>query len=238
MKSTHQPFSRVIILAILAVASFLSSCKTDEPGLKLATKAEAVAANNASSAGVYKGVIVGSSGYFSLSIKNGSDAVTCKFVFDGKEGTLTSASFGTWTAGQPVNSALFTGTVDGKSITLTFSCEANGANPVTTVTIPGHTVYVSVVKEKSDVLVKCYEGTYTIAKKSGTISGTWNFVAYGMLVNGYHADAQSNGALYGDVVDGILQIGDGPLAMTETNVSGSFKNSDGELVTVTGKRTY
>ena len=94
------------------------------------------------------------------------------------------------------------------------------------------------------MLVKCYEGTYTVAKKTGTINGTWNFVAYkpgtgnGSLVAGYHADPDSNGEIYGDEVDGVLQIGDGILQMTEAKVSGSFKNSSDELVTVTGKRTY
>jgi len=58
-----------------------------------------------------------------------------------------------------------------------------------------------------------------------------------MLVSGYHSDTQSNGAIYGDVVDGVLEIG-GPPHIDDTNVSGSFKNSDNELVTVTGKRTY
>jgi len=228
----------MLATAFLLVISMVTSCKTNDPALNLATKPEAVAANNASSAGVYKGVIVGSSGYFNLSIKNGSDAITCKFVFDGNEVALTSKSFGSWAAGQPINNAVFTGTLNGQTINLTFSCDANGANPAVTVTIPGHTVYASVVKEKSDTLVKCYEGTYTIAKAKGTISGTWNFVYYGQLVYGYRADAESNGAIYGDVVDGVLQIGDGPLHIDETSVSGSFKNSGGELVTVTGKRTY
>ena len=234
----------MLATAFLLVISMVTSCKTNDPALNLATKPEAVAANNASSAGVYKGVIVGSSGYFNLSIKNGSDAITCKFVFDGKEVALTSTSFGSWAAGQPINKAVFTGTLNGQTINLTFSCDANGANPVTTVTIPGHTVYTVVIKEKSDVLVRCYEGTYTVAKTSGLINGIWNFVAYkpstvnGSLVAGYHADPQSNGEFYGDEVDGVLQIGDGPLQMTETTVSGSFKNGAGELITVTGKRTY
>lgn len=242
--NSKKTFVAIVATAFILVSIFLTSCTTNDPALNLATKPEAVAANNASSAGVYKGIIVGSSGYFSLSIKNGNDAATCKFIFDGKEATLTSASFGSWTSGQSINNALFTGTLDGKTINLTFSCNADGSNPTTIVTIPGHTVYTTVIKEKSDMLVKCYEGTYTVAKKSGTINGTWNFVAYklgtgnGSLVAGYRADPQSNGAISGDEVDGVLQIGDGKLQMTETKVNGSFKNSSGDLVSVTGKRTY
>lgn len=230
--------------ALVLFFSIATSCKSNDPSLNLATSPEALAVNNTSSAGVYKGIIVGSSGYFNLSIMNGSSDATCKFVFDGKEVTLTSASFGSWTSGQAINNALFTGTLDGKTINLTFSCDANGSNPTTTVTIPGHTVYTTVIKEKSDMLVKCYEGTYTVAKKTGTLKGTWNFVAYkpgsgnGSIVTGYHADPESNGPIYGDEVNGVLQIGDNPLQMDETSVSGSFKNGIGELITVTGKRTY
>lgn len=237
-------FVAMAATALVLIFRVATSCKTNDPNLNLATTPEALAVNNSSSAGVYKGIIVGSSGYFNLSIMNGSNEATCKFVFDGNETTLTSASFGSWTSGQSLNNALFTGTLDGKTINLTFSCNADGSNPITTVTIPGHTVYTTVVKEKSDMLVKCYEGTYTVAKKSGKINGTWNFVAYklasgnGSLVAGYRADPESNGAIYGDEVDGVLQIGEGPLKMDETSVSGSFKNGDGEVVTVTGKRTY
>jgi len=244
MNTKRKSQFNALFMAIVIFACVFSSCKGNDPSLNLATKPEAVAANDASSAGVYKGIIVGSSGYFSLSIKNGTDAVTCKFVFDGNEVTLSSASFSSWTSGQSINSALFTGTLNGQTINLTFSCDANGANPTTTVTIPGHTVYTTVIKETSTALVRCYEGTYTVAKKSGTINGTWNFVAYklstgnGSLVAGYHADPESNGEIYGDEVDGVLQIGSSPLKMTDTTVSGSFNNGSGELVTVTGKRTY
>ena len=201
----------------------------------------AVAACDNSSAGVYKGIMVGSSGYFKIAIQNGTNEITCDFVFDGKEAILSCNTLSNWTPGQAISGAVFSGTWDGKAVSLTFSCDAHGANPaITSVSVPGHQVNISVYKETSTSLVKCYEGTYTVAKTSGVIHGTWNFIICGNLVLGYHKDSESEDAIAGFLSNTTLTMGgmDGAnLTVTETTVSGSFHDGDNNTITVTGKRS-
>jgi len=233
MKITH-------FLAIGLLLIGLSGCKKDsdsEPASQnIETTPSALAANDNSSAGVYKGVMVGSSGYFKISIQNGDNSTSCLFVLDDKEVTLTTTSLGDWTPGQAISNAIFTGTWNGVSVSLAFSCGANGSNPTATVTVPGHEVNVSLIKETSTTLVKCYEGTYVDHKQSGNVNGTWNFVVYGSIALGYHYDSHSSGAIAGTVSGTTLTMDIGNLTITDTNVSGTLNNGDNDI-TVTGTRS-
>jgi hypothetical protein len=226
-------------LAIVAIS--FSGCSKDEGGSAVSPDIEnasgAVATCNTSSAGVYKGILVGSSGYFKISLKNGTDTVSCKIVFDGKTAYLTTTSLNSWTPGQAISNAVFTGTLDGQAITLTLSCNADGTNVTVTITYPGHEIGVSVVKETSTTQVKCYEGTYT----DGTQTGVFNLAVYGTKAYGFRKDAESSGTIIGTVSGNSLTIdeGDSPKKFTidDNGVNGSFDNGDGVTITVTGKRS-
>ena len=237
MRTTKLLFLSLILLG-------LSACqKEEESSLKknIENTPSAYAANNNSSAGVYKGVMVGSSGFFKICILNGNTDITCDFFFDNKEAMLTTTDLANWTPGQAINNAVFSGTWNGKAVSLTFSCGANGANPHITVSVPNHTVNVTAYKETSNILVKCYEGTYSISRQSGNVQGTWNFILCENLMIGYHKDSESEGVIGGTLTGTTLDMSDSQgiakLTVTDTTVSGSFKDGDGNTVTVTGERS-
>ncbi len=176
----------LLVIGLLLIG--LSGCKKDsdsEPAPQnIENTPSAIAANDNSSAGVYKGVMVGSSGYFKITIENGDNSSTCIFVLDDKEVTLTTTSLADWTPGQAITNAVFTGTWNGVSVSLTFSCGSDGSNPTATIAVPGHTVNVSLSKETSTALVKCYEGTYVDQsnQETSTEPGILSFMAISELV--------------------------------------------------------
>ncbi|HEX6915738.1 MAG TPA: hypothetical protein VF145_10885, partial [Chitinophagaceae bacterium] len=99
-------------------AAFLIACKKDseEAVYKCAsckTTPDAVAAHDASSKGVYKGVVIGSSGTVVFDIMNGGNTITAKLTIDGTVVNLTATQ--TWVNGQPYVSA-FTGTMNGQPV--------------------------------------------------------------------------------------------------------------------------
>jgi hypothetical protein len=229
-----------VLLAILSI--MVSGCKKDDETSDAYTctactqTPDALAANDASSAGVYKGALLGSSGTINIILLNGGTTNTALVSFDGGTATLTTQDLSQWTAGQPIYNALFSGVTNtGDSVAAYFSVDANGQNPTVQVLIPGHTVVVDVYKELSTSLVKAFEGTYT-----GDNQGGFNVILQGndyiilsdgaqltesTLVNGRIEFTSSNGT----VVDGDFTDAD--------NANGTWAESGGDHGTWTFKRT-
>lgn len=240
-KTVRSLIAKLFLSLLVSVPLILSACSDDSASstTQLSTTPTALAAYDNSSAGIYKGIVVGSSGHFELKIKNGSDTIACYFVFDGVSDTLTSTSLANWTPGQAITNAIFTGSLNGVTVTLTFSCGATGSNPTVVVTIPGHTTYVSITKETSTMLVECYEGTYVQHTSGGNINGKWDFISYGGFVKGYHVDDTGNGGEFAGTISGTtLTIGEDILTISGQKVSGAIYNSDNEQISVAGKRTW
>lgn len=130
----------------------------------------ALAANDVSNKGVYKGVVIGSTGTISINIQNGSNDITATMVLDGQSILLTS-TVGV-VDGQPYI-APFTGTFNGSAISLTFSVGLGGENPtMVTSDIPGHpNAIFDLYKETSTSLIEAFEGSFVEANgKSGTFN--------------------------------------------------------------------
>lgn len=244
---------RVCLAFVLIFSTSCSKDKDKEDEVKTSsssftTTPSALAANNNSSAGVYKGIVVGSTGHFELKIKNGSDNITCKLVFDNNSMDLTTTSLNNWMQGQAIKNAVFSGTLNSQSVSLTFSCDSDGSNPVAIIDIPGHTTYVSIVKEKSNMLVECYEGTYIQQTSTGNVNGIWNFVSYGNQVMGWHVNSAGNdhakftGTISNSrlVIDSdkLLTIGKDILCFNNNTLTGSAVSCLNEKITVTGARTW
>jgi hypothetical protein len=197
------------------------------------TTPEAKAAYNNSSAGVYKGVLVGSTGTIGLYIYNTGTDVKALVSFDGKNTTLTTTSLSGWTPGQPINNAVFTGTLNGQNISVTFSVGANGQNPSIQVSIPGHTVTVGVYKETSETLIKNFEGTY-----AGDDAGVFN-----MVLNGqdYSIVTDDGGIYTGKLVNGEINYTNASLEIKGTfsgdKTNGTWKGTNGKQGTWNGTRT-
>lgn len=165
-------------LLLLIVASVFSCKKKDDaPELPYkctacVTQPQALVAHDASSKGIYKGVVIGSSGTILFNISNASNAISAVMVLNAITVNLTSTV--TWVAGQPFV-APFTGTLSGSAVSITFSVGASGGNPTVTMSsIPGHpNSTFTILKETSTSLIEAFEGTYVTTQPE---SGTFNLI--------------------------------------------------------------
>jgi len=202
---------------------------------------EAKAENDGSSRGIYKGILIASTGTIKFNVGNDGSSITAIMVIDGTSVTLSSSI--TWEQGEAYV-APFTGTLDGDEVSITFSVQADGSNPVvTSSSIPGHPNAVfTLAKETSNALIEGFEGTYSLSDgKKGTFNillsralGKWGGVA---RENGTTDDDDISGTIQGGSKlidsDNGTQVG----TLSGDEISGSFQDSDGKTVTVSGKRT-
>ena len=243
MKKLH------FIIAIVAIFSF-SACKKSNDAVETPpdytcasckTTPDAAAANNSSSKGIYKGVIIGSSGTIMFDIANNGNTITAVMVIDGITVNLTSAV--TWVAGQAYT-APFTGTLNGSSVTINFSVGLSGGTPtVTSSNIPGHpNASIDIIKETSSNLVECFQGNYTTTLPE---TGTFNLIILRSL-NRWTGIARKTGGTTSSTGTGIIS-NNKLLDSTQNNqaigtlnldaINGNFMDRNGRTVTLTGART-
>ena len=209
------------------------------------TTAEALPANDNSSKGTYKGVIVGSSGTIKFDIGNSDTTQIRAFmVIDGVKDTLTATV--KWVAGVSYVST-FTGTLGGQAVSINFSVDANGGNPtVTSMNIPGHpNAQLTMSKETSDNLIECFEGSVTDITTGET--GTFDMMLSTKLKK-WSAQVRMSGKTSSSEVDGT--ISDNKLSFDDGHgssgsatlsgdqiINGTWVNSNPEHGTWTAKRT-
>jgi hypothetical protein len=236
------------ILLIIPLVVVYSSCKKaskqdEETPVSYTctackTTPDALAANDASAKGIYKGVFIGSTGTIKFDVNNAGTTVTALMVIDGVSVTLTSTV--TYTAGTAYT-APFTGTLNGSAVSINFTVGATGQSPtVTASSVPGHPGMGFVLsKETSTALVEAFEGTYTTSLPE---KGTFNIVLsrslklWGAAARKENATqiTNANGTISGnDLITGGQVIG----TMTQDALSGKSKDANGSDVTITGKRT-
>ncbi len=236
----------LVILTTLIATLFISGCKKDsnkeDDSYKCATCAsvpEAAAAFNSSSKGIYKGLLIGSTGTIKFDIQNSGTNIKAYMKIDGTEVELTSSV--SLVGGQPFI-APFTGTLNGQSVSITFSVEATGTNPmVLTANIPGHpNVYFAIAKETSNGLIECFEGTYQTSEPA---NGTFN-ILLSRTLGAWMGISRDNGSsetndIDGTIVNGQIRDSDGNNlgTLSSDQVSGKFKDSDGVTTEFKGKRT-
>lgn len=227
--------------AIILTLFFFTGCKKGEKQdrsdkcTSCVSSPEAQAQLDNSSAGVYKGVITGSSGTLVFYIGNGNSEIKALITFDGKSAVLTNTSLSDWTPGDAVNAAIFTGTLDGKQIEAKLTVGAGGLNPFVELTIPGHTINVAMFKETSTVLVKSFEGTF-----DGDEKGTLNIVMagdeYTVLAKGQVLTRRTK------LIDGKIEFTSSGTTVSGVFISedmlrGQWSNKDGDKGTWEAKRT-
>lgn len=235
-----------LAVTLLALSTLFASCKKKDDGqtaykcTSCVTAPEAKAANDASSKGIYKGIVVGSTGTIKFDIANDASSITATMVIDGQTVTLTSNV--TWNAGQSYV-APFTGTLNGQQVTINLSVDFDGSNPViTSSNIPGHPNAVfNLVKETSSALIECFEGTYSTSEPE---TGTFNILLSRQLGK-WGGVARKDGSTDENDVDGIIDS-NGNMADSDGNkvgtlsgdqISGQFKDANNTDVTISGKRT-
>jgi hypothetical protein len=234
--------TKILLLTLIATSIF-SGCKKDDDDntdndytcTTCVSSAEALPANDNSSAGVYKSVLLGSTGTVKIFIYNGNTNVSATVTFNNKVGTLTTTDLASWSPGQPINNAFFTGTVDGQTVSAYFSVGANGENPTVTCTIPGHSVYVQTYKELSGNAVKAFEGSY-----AGDDSGGLNILLNG---NNFIVIVKSGNLAETSLVNGKVDFtaGSGTVIkgdfVTPDHLKGTWVETDGDKGTWEAKRT-
>jgi hypothetical protein len=199
---------------------------------------DAVAANDASAKGIYKGVLIGSTGTIKFDVSNSGTTVTATMIIDGATVVLTSNV--NYVAGQAYTSN-FTGTMGGQAVSVHFSVGAGGQDPsVTTADIPGHpNITFILVKETSTALIEGFEGTYSTSKGE---AGTFN-ILLSRAIKRWGALVRKNGASQTSDEDGIINgndlMDDGHILATITGdaIEGHTTDNNGNTVTVKGKRT-
>ncbi|MBN8836833.1 MAG: hypothetical protein J0I09_06220 [Sphingobacteriia bacterium] len=203
---------------------------------------DAVAANDANSKGIYKGVVIGSSGTIKFNVANSDNTITATMVIDGVTVTLTSSI--TWVQGQSYV-APFTGTLNGSAVSINFKVDANGGNPIiTSSNIPGHpNADFTLVKETSSALIECFEGTY---HSSLPEDGTFNLLLSRSLKQ-YGGSARKNGSTVASSTFNGSINGNNDLVDAQDNqvkahlsgdiLSGNSKDRNGNTITVNAKRT-
>ncbi|MEO5776493.1 MAG: hypothetical protein ABIQ27_06290 [Flavobacterium sp.] len=232
----------VVILGISAIAF---SCSSDSSAYTCASchdTPEALAANDGSAKGIYKGVEAGSTGTLSINILNGSSTITATMVLDGVTALLTSSV--AFVDGQAYV-APFTGTYNGTAVSITFSVAIGGLSPIVTASnIPGHAGATFVLyKETSVSLIEAFEGTYT---KTGGETGVFN-ILLSRALNKWGGVALNNEAgSTSDEIDGTINAdnqlivnGNGIILGTVSGdeIHGSFQDSSLATISITGHRT-
>lgn len=246
IKSAMKKRILFMTMATLLCASLFTSCKKSSDSSAPYTcdacskTPDAKAAYDASSKGIYKGIVVGSSGTLKFDISNDNSTITATMVIDGTTVNLTSAV--TWTAGQAYV-APFTGTLNGQTVTINFSVQADGSGvAITSSDIPGHPNATFVIsKETSANLVECFEGTYsTTLPETGTFDimlsrtlGKWGGIA---RKDGSTDANDANGTISSD---GTINDENGNKigTLSGDRINGTFKDADNNTVTISGKRT-
>lgn len=213
---------KAVLSSLMLILLLISACKKDEPDQQQSTPykcascaqtSEAKPTFDNNSGGVYKGVLVGSSGTIALYLYNTDSVIQALVAFDGTKATLQCSSLKNWKPGDAISNALFTGTINGKTINALFSVDAHGQNPTVDVQIPGHDVTVAVYKETSSLVIRNFEGTYT-----GDDNGIFN-----MVFSGNDFSIVTDG---GDVFESTLVNNELDYNTNGIIVKGQFKGTD------------
>ncbi len=239
---------RNLTVTFIAIAMFALSCKKNEAAQQpytcqtCKTAPDALAANDASSKGVYKGVVIGSSGTIMFDILNSGTTIKATLVLDGVTSILTSNV--TWVSGNPYVGN-FTGTINGSAVSINFSVDANGANAIVlSANIPGHpNASFSVIKETSSNLVECFEGTYSTTLPE---TGTFN-ILLSRTAKIYGGQSRKTGSTTsksistGPINSQNQLLDNSGKVMGTLNgdvLTGSFVDNNGSTVTINANRTW
>jgi len=162
--------SAISILLLISCTKPGSESADDKHPPGLPTSPETKRQYDNTTSGVYKGVVLGSSGIIILKINNGDNSIKGYLTIDGQKDTLSASQ--TISSGQPISNLLFKGTFSSMAL----SANADGTNAqISNLAISGHpNAGAIIVHENSTEQVMLYEGSF-----SGDINGRINFVRVG-----------------------------------------------------------
>lgn len=214
-------------LILLLIFGFLAlSCSDDDSsGAPLSNTPTAKAEYDNSNYGIYKGIFVGSSGSVLININN-DGTVSATIVVDGKTYNFTTTESAT--ENEDISGLTFTS----GSLSFDFSVNSDGSDPlVYNIEFNNHpNAEISVIKEDSEHIVKCYQGTF-----NGDSSGTFNFAIsenelYGLAaqnIEGYSIVTELEGTVTDNSIMGYVEeVGTFEGTINGDNVSGTWESND------------
>ena len=248
----NQALKKMFFLLLLAVSQFFISCKKDEVNqttyscITCKNTPDAKAEFDNSNKGIYKGVMVGSSGVIVFNLLNTGTAISASLTIDTKSTTLTSST--ALVAGQSFSGS-FSGVLNGQNVSLNFTVSATGTNPIISlINIPGHqNAIFQLFKETSDNQIIGFEGNTEGVKDSGAKqSGQLNILA-SLKTNSWIALSTSSTSSNVNIVSGKISgttysCDCGPTTtvvgtLTGDQINGTYKGSDNKGTWV-AKRTF
>jgi hypothetical protein len=196
--------TKFAFLTLLALIVF--SCGDDETAYNCkdcVNSPEAAAANDASGKGIYKGLVIGSSGTIKFDIANSGTTITALLELDGE--TYNLEADGTYNPEWGFEGLLYGTMNTTDDIIIGFWTTADGIEyGVWIESLPGHDdANIEIYKEYSDSLVKVYEGTF-----SGDASGVFNMIVQDgeWEVLAREESDNSDTYFYGTVANGTMTM--------------------------------
>ncbi len=220
-----------LLIFITALFSCSKSDDSESQPIAFANIPEADVAHDTSNFGIYKGVLVNPPGIVKVNIKNDGTMNAVLFLKGTKHILTASESVD---KNQNINNLTF---IKG-SMKFDFSCNAHGDQiQVTNLVIPDYDkASMILMKEYSDVQVKCFQGTY-----SGTVeNGTFNIMMGGNHVYGLAHSNTDDAVWYiqgnreGISISGTMESGDfsgGIFGEIARGVWQNYKNENGSWTT-------
>jgi hypothetical protein len=229
------------LLTFALAALLIFACGEDETAYtckECVNIPEAIAANDGSGKGIYKGLVIGSSGTIKFNINN-DGSYGAILELDGETYVLTTE--GTFNSEGGFD-AYFYGTMnETNDIQIGFYVSSSGTSfEVWIVSLPGHEdASISIYKEYSDALVAVYEGRF-----SGDASGVFNMLVRDTdwLVLAKDEDDDGYSGFFGSISNGTMnctQCGDVEITgkVSGDVASGNWVGGDGGNGSWKGKRT-
>lgn len=170
MKKVIAIYSVLYGIFILGCSKSAAPIAQQDETISIPTSTETKPEYNQTNFGVFKGVIVGSTGIIRFYINNGNNDVKCYITIDNIKDTLTTTA--KFTLSEPIVKAHFVG----KFSSVTLSCDERGNTvDISDLKINGHSnLQAYVVHENTSSQVFCYEGNL-----NGSASGSFNCIVFG-----------------------------------------------------------
>lgn len=207
MKKTIRFACSMLMASAIFSATVFVSCKKDKNGPSGGDSEVLIEANDNKALGKYSGILLGSSGYYTIEVR--SVGSTATVVFDGK--TYVLEGQGAIADGTVITNYIF----QKDNIKITFSVRGDGKSPTVKIEIPGHTVRATINKETTKYNTYSYIGKIRDADAGRNIDPVAMTISNGS-VSGYMKVDTSYISISGQKID------------TTSNLSVTFSNQPGK----------
>lgn len=139
MKKTFNSISLLLATIVFFGSLIIISCKKNDENPTNTNTEVLIEANNNKALGKYSGILIGSSGYYTIEVRTSGSKAT--IIFDGTTHVLEGQ--GTIEEGKAITNYI----LQKDAVKITLSVSVDGKNPSVKIDIPGHKVYATISKE-------------------------------------------------------------------------------------------